>query len=155
MGERRRYLEKSRVVRVAVVAGVSLISITVMAILGASEWFYMLSVFTNHFMLGVFMASVVNENGYGTLDSNGRRIVDWDSKTGIFEGCMMVVSIATAYIQASVNWKNTSIVGGLLLLLIPLALELPMVIWLCRHWPENVERAICYEKAKKLCEERE
>lgn len=152
---RRRYLEQSRILRIAVVAGMSLISIIIMAMHGVSEWFYMISVFTNHVLFAVCMASTVNKNGYGTLDVNGKRVVDWDSKTGIFEGCMMVITLVTAYVQACVDWSEASLVGGLLLLIIPTAVELPMVIWLSKRWPDNVERALCFETANTSCKERE
>lgn len=149
---RRDYLEKSRVVRIAIASGISLISIGIVILLGITEWYYLAAIFSNHFLFALTMSSIINKNGYGTLDVNGKRVVDWDSKAGILEGCMLLIVLITAFIQTDVVWENTSLLGGVLLWIIPAALELPIVVWFCKQWPENVERALCYETAVKIVE---
>lgn len=151
---RKEYMEKSRVVRSAIAAGISLISITIVALLGVAEWIYLVAIFSNHCMFALVMSSIINENGHGTLDVNGKRVVDWDSKAGILEGCMLVIVMITAFIQASVEWEDTSLLEGSLLWAIPAVLELPIVVWFCRHWSENVERALCYETAVNIVDKK-
>jgi len=151
---RKEYLEKSRVVRIGFASGISLCSIGIGVLLGFTEWIYLASIFSNHFLLILVLASIINENGYGALDVNGKRVMDWDSKAGILEGCMIGIVTITAFIQTSIEWDDTSLLEGILLWVIPATLELPIVVWFCKHWSENVERALCYETAVNIVDKK-
>lgn len=151
--ERREYMNKSRIVRIVIPMCLSLIGVVIMGSLGNCHWILMLAVYTNHLFFAIFAASVTQ---YGTLDANGKRVIDMDTKVGILQGCMLVIAIITAFIQAGFAWDgNTGWVAWVLLCGIPTAIELPIVIWFCRHWPEAAEKAMLYETAVKIVAKKE
>lgn len=151
---RREYLEKSRVVRITIATGLSFFSVLVMALLGVTEWLYLVSVFSNHLMFTLVLTSVANEDDMGKLDANNQLAMNMDPKAGILWLCMLVIVIITAFIQADVEWEDISLLEGILLWAIPAALELPIVVWFCRRWPENVERALFYETAVTIVDKK-
>lgn len=147
---RKEYMEKSRWMRIVVSSGVSLLGVIGLWIQGATPWLYGLAVLINLILFHIVFASIVNKNGYGTLDANGRRVMDMESKQGFMEGCMMLVTMITAIVQVAFPWGELLWWQGLLWIGIPTVIELPIVIWFLRHWPQMVERALQYETAVKL-----
>ncbi len=154
--QRMEYLNKSRWIRILVPLGILIVGMVVLSGMGMAPWTFCIGVFINQILFSVFTASIINENGYGTLDANGRRVMDMDSKTGILEGCMAIVAMFTVFVYAGITWDNAMPWWvSLLLIGIPTALELPMVIWFCRRWPENVKRVLWFESVQNISKERE
>lgn len=154
--QRMEYLNKSRWVRILVPLVILIVGLVVLSGMGMAPWTFCIGVFINQILFSIFSASVINENGYGALDVNGKRVMDMDSKTGIFEGGMGVVAVFTAFVYAGIIWDETMPWwGSLLLIAIPAALELPMVIWFCRRWPETVQRVLWFESTQNISKERE
>lgn len=154
--QRMEYLNKSRLVRILVPLVMLSVGVAILSGMGMVSWNFGVGVLLNEILFAVFAASVMNENGYGALDANGKRVVDWDSKTGILEGCMTFLVIITVFVYAGITWDITMPWWGSLLLIgIPTALELPIVIYFCRRWPENVKRVLWFESVQNISKERE
>lgn len=154
--QRMDYLNKSRWVRILVPLAMLSMGVAVLSCMGMAPWTFCIGVFSNQILFSVFSASVINENGYGALDVNGKRVMDMDSKTGILEGCMGIVAVFTVFGYAGITWDETMPWwGSLLLVAIPAALELPIVIWFCRRWPENVKKVLWFESTQNISKERE
>ena len=155
-GERQEYMNQSRIVRIVIPMCLSLIGIVVLQVLAIGHWMLGIAVLVNQLQFSIVAASIVNQNGYGALDANGKRVVDMDSKGGILMGAILVVALITSFIHAEVAWDNTVPWWGWLMLIgIPTAMELPIVIWFCRHWPESVEKALVYETAVDIVVKKE
>lgn len=149
--ERKEYMNKSRIVRIVIPMCLSLIGVGGLQMLGIGHWMLGLAFLANQLQFSIVAASIINQNGYGALDANGKRVVDMDSKGGILMGGILVIALITSSIHAGFAWDSTIPWWGWLLLIgIPTAMELPIVIWFCRHWPEAVEKALIYETAVKI-----
>ena len=69
---------------------------------------------------------------------------------------IQLILTAFVFVYVGKEWDTTMPWwGSLLLVAIPAALELPIVIWFCRRWPENVRKVLWFESTQNISRERE
>lgn len=148
--ERKVYLNKKCVVRMAAPAFVSLIGAIIYLCMGG-YFLYAVAMVCNHGALYICLACDTNTYGMGTQDDKGNYVMDQDSKRGLMEFFISITVYVTAATHMAVLAKEGSFVGGWLMLGIILAIELPMVIWFVKHWPEYVKKELYYETTDRVC----
>lgn len=149
-GERKDYLNKKCMVKIGVSSIVSLISGITYLCMGGYP-LYAVAMVLNHCALHICAACDTNTYGWGTRDVKGNYVIDEGSSRGLLEFFIRTVVYFIAVVQMGVCVEPGSLVGSLWMLGITLAIELPMVIWFVKHWPEYVEKELCYETTDRVC----
>lgn len=147
---RREYLNKKCMVRMAVPTIVSLISGIIYVILGG-YYLYGLAIVLNHSALHICAACDTNMHVWGTQDDKGNYVIDQESKRGFLEAFIRMAVYLMAVMHMYLCSGEGSLVASLWMLGIALAVEVPMVIWFVKHWPEYVEKELFYETTDRMC----
>lgn len=146
---RREYLNKKCMVRIAAPAMVSLISGIVYVILGGYP-LYGLAFVLNHCALYICGACNTNMYVWGTQDDKGNYVMDQESKRGLLEGFIRIAVYIVALVHMAVGAGEGSYVSSGLMIGIALLIEVPMVVWFVKHWPEYVEKELFYETTDRM-----
>jgi len=111
---------------------------------------YAVAIVWNQCVLHYALACDTNEFGWGRLEVNGTKSVDMDSQRGLMELFVHIAVYLMAFIQIMVFVVEGNLVLGVVMLGISLLIEMPMVVWFWKRWPEYLEQELFYETTDRI-----
>lgn len=149
VASRKEYLQKLRLLRMGISVIVSVLSGILYVSMGGYV-VYAVAIVWNQCVLHYALACDTNEFGWGRLEVNGTKSVDMDSQRGLMELFVHIAVYMMAFIQILVFVVDGNLVLGVVMLGISLLIEMPMIVWFWKRWPEYLEQELFYETTDRI-----
>ncbi len=144
---RRKYIVASTVIRIGVPMLLGVLGAGILLARGICDWICEVGVLLNIISFSLMLGSGTNHNGFGKMSEEGQRVMNFDTRAGVWEsfGLMLALLLGMAYpfvlawdtpVPQWVKW---------LFLGFQLLAQLPITIKYMGFWKPSVEGAVYYE----------
>ena len=149
MDERREYITKSCIIRIAAAVLVDIIAVMVLLVSGICDGLTAISILLNLMLLSVAIGSGINPNGYGKIkgEDRGVRVIDPKDRKEFLEMWICLAAFLTCLTHYSIVRKEFDfLLVRSLALGLPLVVTLPPTIVYLMFWKQAVAETMTYER---------